>query len=145
MFTIKQGDIQENIDLETVFVLLTNSNGYFMGQPVYFKAIDKFNRDLWIAYISIATANSFMFSKGEDMNRFTRFVRRLRHIYTGPRVQSVVGGLVRIAPSNPQAPNVLNIYRIADIAQLPAPGPQRPVEARRWEHDGEIAGGEAPT
>ena len=79
---------------ESTFVIITNPGGFFSGRPFYFEAADKFNRDLWIAFLSIACGDAFDGSPALKTNGWTRFVRRLRHIYTGKTSQSCIGALV---------------------------------------------------
>jgi hypothetical protein len=79
---------------ESTFVIITDEDGYFSGRPFYFEAADKFNRDLWIAYLSVACGDAFDVSAVPKTTGWTRFVRRLRQIYTGRTSQSCIGALV---------------------------------------------------
>ncbi len=79
---------------DSTFVIITGGDGYFSGRPFYFEAADKFNRDLWVAYLSIACGDVFDNSAVPKSNGWTRFVRRLRHIYTGTTSQTCIGTLV---------------------------------------------------
>ena len=80
---------------ESSFIILTERHGFFSDRPFYFEAVDRFNRDLWIAYLSIACGDAFdSCSVALRTNTWTRFVRRLRHAYTGRTSQSCIGALV---------------------------------------------------
>lgn len=83
---------------EITFTVLTDRNGYFSGRPFYFEAADKFYRDLWIAYLSIACGDVLDNMIVPITNSWTRFVRKLRHVYTGRTSQSCIGALVFYLP-----------------------------------------------
>ncbi len=80
---------------ESSFIILTERHGFFSDRPFYFEAADRFNRDLWIAYLSIACGDAFDSSVASKTSEWSRFVRKLRHAYTGRTSQSCIGALVR--------------------------------------------------
>ena len=79
---------------DTTFAVLTDPAGYYLGRTFYFRAADRFSRDLWVAYVSLVCGSALDTLTGEKSTQWSRFVRRLRLVYTGKRAQSLVGMLV---------------------------------------------------